>query len=110
MKELTVTHRSELALQDVQASSQWFRSAGHAHVYTRSQPKSSILMLRCNGWEANNNSHRGLEIWRIKYSVLSKLLLANTLRSPGYHFGRGLNEVIYLYLHQDHTLIATQPS
>lgn len=35
---------------------------------------------------------------------MSKLLLTNILRSPGYHFGRGLNEVIYLYLHQDHYL------
>ena len=39
-----------------------------------------------------------------KILSVSKLLLTNILRSPGYHFGRGLNEVIYLYLHQDHYL------
>jgi len=39
-----------------------------------------------------------------KILSVSKLLLTNILRSPGYHFGRGLNEVIYLYLHQDHHL------
>lgn len=35
---------------------------------------------------------------------VSKLLLTNILSSPGYHFSRGLYEVIYLYLHQDHYL------
>lgn len=39
-----------------------------------------------------------------KILSVSKLLLTNILRSLGYHFGRGLNEVIYLYLHQDHYL------
>lgn len=34
----------------------------------------------------------------------SKLLLTDILRSPGYHLGGGLNEVIYLYLYQDHYL------
>lgn len=39
-----------------------------------------------------------------KILSVSELLLTDILRSPGYRFGRGLNEVIYLYLHQDHYL------
>lgn len=35
---------------------------------------------------------------------VSKLLLTSIPRSQGYHLGRGLNEVIYLYLHQHHYL------
>ena len=39
-----------------------------------------------------------------KVLSVTKLLLTSILRSPGYHLGRGLNEVIYLYLHQNHYL------